>query len=351
MKVYPLPPQLLNSPYLDQLYAPMPALGVDVRRVGPRRSLPALLAGSGPRLLHLHFFDELTQRPGRAHSAARTLGFLGAVAALKTRGVRVIWTAHNLEPHETHHAHWAFLAYRAVARLADGVIAHSAAARRMLNDRYGPLPRAEVIPHGSYIGLYGPRRGRGESRAALGLPAEGPLILSVGTLRPYKNLEGLIVAFGELPAHRRGTLLIAGQAKLPEYAGVLQQTAAGVPGVEIRPVFVPDEALPRYLAAADAVVLPYRTMLTSGILLWALSYARPVVAPAFGPVRELVGEGRQGFLFAPGDRASLRAALARALSHPDLDALGEAGLRVAEHFSWPEIAARTAALYREIVGA
>src|SRR5512144_1331446 len=86
--VYPLPPQLPTSPYLDQLYAPMAALGVDVRRVRPRYALPALLLGRGPRILHLHFFDELTQRPGARQTAARSLMFLAALAALRLRGVR-----------------------------------------------------------------------------------------------------------------------------------------------------------------------------------------------------------------------------------------------------------------------
>ena len=50
-RVYPLPPQLPTSPYLDQLYAPMAALGVDVRRGRPRYDLPALLLGRGSRIL------------------------------------------------------------------------------------------------------------------------------------------------------------------------------------------------------------------------------------------------------------------------------------------------------------
>ena len=72
-----------------------------------------------------------------------------------------------------------------------------------------------------------------------------------------------------------------------------------------------------------------------------------MVAPAFGPVRELVREDREGFLFAPGEAGSLRAALERALAHPDLDALGQAGLEVARRFAWPNIAAMTAECYHE----
>jgi glycosyltransferase involved in cell wall biosynthesis len=228
------------------------------------------------------------------------------------------------------------------------VIAHSQAARALLEARYGPLPRCVVIPHGSYVGLYGPPRDRAASRLELGLPAAGPVLFNFGALRPYKNIEQLIDVFATLPLEARGTLLIAGAPKSQAYAEELRWRAVAVPGVELRATYIPDEQLPTYLAAADLVVLPYRSLLTSGILLWALSYARPVVAPAFGPVRELVHDGHAGFLFAPGDDNALRAALARALAHPDLPALGAAGLAVAQEFAWTKIAVRTAQVYREV---
>jgi beta-1,4-mannosyltransferase len=348
LTVYSLPPQLPTSPYLDQLYAPMAALGMDVRRGRPRYDLPALLLGRGPRILHLHFFDELTQRPSRAATATCSMLFLALLAVLRLRGVGLVWTAHNLEPHELHHPAWGFLVYRLVARWSDAVIAHSQAARELLEARYGPLARCVVIPHGSYSGLYGPPRDHAASRAALGLPAGGPLLLNLGTLRPYKNIEQLIDVFATLPLDARGTLMIVGAAKSAAYADELRRRAEAVPGVELRAAYIRDEELPIYLAAADVVVLPYRSLLTSGILLWALSYARPVVAPAFGPVRELIQEGQTGFLFAPGDGDSLCAALMRALAHPKLSALGAAGLALAQEFAWPTIAARTAQVYRDV---
>ena len=328
----------------------MRAQGVDVLRSRPRCAIPALLLGRGPRVLHLHFFDELTQRRGQAATAVRSLLFLALLTILRWRGVRLVWTAHNLAPHELHHPHWGFLVYRLVARWADAIIAHSQAARMLLEQHYGKLPQCVVIPHGSYVDLYGPPRDRSASRTALDLPPDRPVLLNIGTLRPYKNIEGLIDAFSALPTATRGTLLIAGAAKSRAYADELRARAAAVPGVQLRAEFIADEQLTVYLGAADLVVLPYRSLLTSGILLWALSYARPIVAPAFGPVSELLREGQTGFLFAPGDDAALRMALERALAHPDLPSLGAAGLALAHEFAWPKIAAATIACYREVVG-
>lgn len=349
LTVYPLPPQLPTNPYLDQLYGSMAASAIQVRRIRPRYAVPALLLGRGPRILHLHFFDELTQRPSKRQTAVRSLLFLALLALLRLRGVRLIWTAHNLEPHELYHPRWGFLVYRLVARWSAAIIAHSQAARELLEARYGALPNCQIIPIGNYIGLYGPPRERAASRAALDLPADGPVLLNLGALRPYKNIEGLIDAFAALPEPARGTLLIAGGAKSPAYAAELRRRAATVPGVRLHPQFIADAKLPAYLAAADLVVLPYRKMLTSAMLLCALSYERPVVAPAFGMVRELLHEGQTGFLFAPGDNDALRMALERALAHPDLAAVGAAGLELAREFAWPKIAEMTAACYRGTV--
>ncbi|HEX5692079.1 MAG TPA: glycosyltransferase family 4 protein [Roseiflexaceae bacterium] len=347
--IFPLPPQLPTNPYLDQLYGAMAGqTGVEVRRDRPRYALLALLFGRGPRILHLHFFDELTQRPWYLMTALRSLLFLAMLALLRLRGVRIVWTAHNLEPHELYHPEWGVLVYRLVARWADAIIAHSQAAREMLEARYGPLPQCVVIPQGNYVGLYGPRRERYASRVALDLPAEGPVLLCLGALRPYKNIEGLIDAFAELPEATRGTLLIAGSAKSPDYAVELLAHARRVPGTRVRTAFVPDADLPAYFAAADLVVLPYRKLLTSAMLLCALSYARPVVAPGFGPVRELLHDEQAGFVFAPGDDEALHAALERALAHGDFDTLGEAGLALARTFDWQSIAAVTAECYRRV---
>lgn len=347
--VYSLPPQLLSNSYLDRLYAPMAAYGILVRRGRPRAELPHALFGAGPRILHLHFFDELTQQRSRAQTAARSIAFLGLLAALRARGVRQVWTAHNLQPHETRHAAWAARVYRAVARSSAAIIAHSQAARAMLEERYGALPHCTVIPHGNYIGAYGPPRAQATSRAALGLPAAGRVTLALGTLRPYKGLEDLLAAFSQLPAESRGTLLIAGAAKDRAYANALEQQATSIAGARVQTQFVPDDALATYLGAADLVALPYRRMLTSGVLLAALSYGRPVLAPALPPIAELVREGENGFLFTPSDTGALAAALNRALAHTDLAALGERALTSARAFDWEKIAAQTVAVYRRAV--
>jgi glycosyltransferase involved in cell wall biosynthesis len=344
--VYPLPPVLPGNPYLDLLYQPIAALGIHIRRDRPRHALPALLARRGPRIVHVHFFDELTQRPSAWATAARSMSFLALLRALRAAGIRLVWTAHNIEPHERFHAGWSDRVYRAVARASDVTITHSEAARAQIQARYAPR-RTVVVPLGHYVGVYGPARDRAESRRVLGLPNDGHVTLCSGALRRYKNIEGLIDAFAALPLAQRGTLLVAGRARDRVYALELRQRASAVAGVRLDERYIPDAELPFYLGAADLVALPYHKMLTSAMLMLALSYARPVLAPALGPVAELISDGHEGLLYAPGAPAALTETLARALTS-DLDTMAERAFARALTFDWNSIARATSEIYNDV---
>jgi glycosyltransferase involved in cell wall biosynthesis len=344
--VYPLPPVLPENPHLDLLYAPMQRWPILVRRDRPRQALPALLLGQGRRVLHLHFFDELTQRRAPGATIMRSLAFLALLRLLDARGVRLAWTAHNIMPHEAYHPRLAALVYREVARQSAVTIAHSHAARDEVTARYQPR-RTAVIPIGNFAGVYGPPRERRECRLALNLPQHEPVTLLLGALRRYKHAEGLIDAFASLPEAERGTLLIAGRARERGYAAELRQRSARVSGVRIEDRHIPDDELALYLGAVDLLALPYQRLLTSAVLMLALSYGRPVLAPAIGPVKELVAHGREGILFDPAAPAALAGGLQQALDS-DLCALGQRGFERARQFEWDAIARATYELYRDI---
>ncbi len=92
----------------------------------------------------------------------------------------------------------------------------------------------------------------------------------------------------------------------------------------------------------------------------------PVVASRVGGIPEIVLPGETGWLVdlepsgdalgTPADpegfARDLASALSEALDSPERTAaMGAAGRqRVEDHFGWPAIAARTAELYRELVG-
>ena len=59
----------------------------------------------------------------------------------------------------------------------------------------------------------------------------------------------------------------------------------------------------------DVVVLLYKKILTSGLVLNALSFGRPVIAPRVGMIEEIIVESENGFLYETGDIDALTKAM------------------------------------------
>ncbi|MBN2471571.1 MAG: glycosyltransferase family 4 protein, partial [Anaerolineae bacterium] len=95
-------------------------------------------------------------------------------------------------------------------------------------------------------------------------------------------------------------------------------------------------------AISSGVVLPYRAITQSAVLQNAFACGRPVVVTRVGGLPDVVEAGRNGFLAAPEDPASLAEAIVRLLADPDAAAqMGRNNRQLAEEqYSWRSMAAR-----------
>jgi glycosyltransferase involved in cell wall biosynthesis len=115
-----------------------------------------------------------------------------------------------------------------------------------------------------------------------------------------------------------------------------------------------DEAeVAAYFAEADIIVLPYRRIDQSGVLMVALAFGKPIVASRVGGFAETLQDGVHGFLVEPGNVESLAQALTRLLSDDELRArMASAVERLAgEELLWSNIAKQTVRLYQTLVEA
>ena len=140
-------------------------------------------------------------------------------------------------------------------------------------------------------------------------------------------------------------LIVAGRPRRPEAAAPIAAAAAADPRVSLRLDFVPDDQLQVLLNASDAVVLPFRDILTSGSMILAMSFGRAIVAPSMGCLPDTLPPGG-GILYDPDDPGALEQALRTALDS-DLVAMGARNLERARELDWGPIAAATEALYRK----
>ena len=140
-------------------------------------------------LFHLHWPEWLFGTDLDAHRR-----FL---ALLEASGLRIVWTQHNLVPHDRDPAHVA--AYELWAAAADGVIHHSEWGMGQVRERYRFRSDAihRVIPHGHFGNLH-----RSDVRSADRAEVEAELGLTPGK-RSARGDRGAETREGRHHGHRR----------------------------------------------------------------------------------------------------------------------------------------------------
>ncbi|MBI2392725.1 MAG: glycosyltransferase family 4 protein [Deltaproteobacteria bacterium] len=169
--------------------------------------------------------------------------------------------------------------------------------------------RATHVPNGVDASRFHPLD-RAQARAALGLRA-GPLVVCVGRLEEGKGSLDLLAALDLLLPARgvRAAFVGDGSAR----AEIERRAASGrviVAGQR------PHDEIPRWLAAADVVVLPSWNEGTPNAVLEALACGRRVVATRVGGVPDVIDDEALGLLVPPRDPAALARAIDRALAEP-----------------------------------
>ncbi|MEE9239654.1 MAG: glycosyltransferase family 4 protein [bacterium] len=301
-----------------------------VRAISPLRDLKALW--SCCRIIRSGKYDVI-------HTHTSKAGILGRLAARISGGCRVVHTPHG-------HVFYGYFgrlktkvfirAERIMARWTDAIVTltdHEA--EEHLENGIGRREQFVTVFSGIPMkNAPGPESGRNKSslRFALGLPHEGPLIVSVGRLEPIKDHGTLIEAFARVTQKYPGAhLVLAGEGEL----AATHETLADNLGLRGRISFLGwRNDVGELLEAADLFVLPSINEGMGRAVVEAMRAGLAVVATNVGGVPAIVEDGVTGLLVPPGDPASLTAAIKRLISHPALRvAMGEAGRLKASEFS------------------
>ncbi len=279
-------PSPRGNPFLHQMVERLEADGVRV--VGA-----SFAEAARADVLHLHWPDHFVSRSTTWLSLRGGARVLLMAALVRARRRAVVWTVHNLGPHERLHPGVERAFWPVFTRLVSGCIFLTAAGRTAAVRAFPRLARtaSAVVPHGSYSGFYPPFDGTPEAaRASVGLPSAARPLLFFGQVRRYKNVPGLLRAFADVsdPAAR---LVVAGSGPEPDLLAEVDRAAREDERVVVTGR-VEDADVERIVAAAVGAVLPYHDVFNSGSLFLALSGHRPVLVPeteVFAEVRGQVG--------------------------------------------------------------
>jgi glycosyltransferase involved in cell wall biosynthesis len=240
---------------------------------------------------------------------------------------------------------------RRVFGAMDAVVAHSEQSAARLRNEVGLDPaKVRVVPHGAFDYLTRLPEEKPLPPELEG--AEGPVILFFGLLRPYKGIENLLEAFGQVAASNEAAeLWIVGNPRID--AGPLLRRASETGG-RVRTVtrFVDDAEIPAIFRRADLVVLPYLDAEHSGVLYTGLAFGKPLLLSAVGDFPE-VAETGAARLVPPGDTAALAATLEELVGDKAARAemAAAAASAAAGPYSWDEAARLTLDLYHELIEA
>jgi len=307
-----------------------------------RGSLRALLGAklSRARITHFHLFH------------VGPLELFNVLLAKLLR-FKVIITAHDVQSFvERLSVPWMV---RSAYRASDRVIVHNEVGDRELRVLLGEHEaRIDKIPHGNYLRFIREVPTREEAQARLGLPDGAQMLLFFGQIKRVKGLDVLLRAMPRiLRGHPNTVLVIAGKVWKDDFD--YYQKLIDTSGISANCVthirFIPDFEVHNYYAAAHLVVLPYQRIYQSGVLLMAMSYAKPVVVSDIEGMTEVVADGVNGYVFPSGDAEALADKLIEAMSNPkEAQRLGERALSyVRKHHDWDEVGRMTAACYRSVL--
>lgn len=289
-------------------------------------------------VLHFHWPQGFYRVGKPPRSLTKHLSFLKSsqfmlrLAAARVLGYRLVWTIHQVHPHEILHRVLDRVVPLVMSRASHVLIAHDEPTA-VLACRHLHLSReaVHVAPHPSYAGVYGVARPRAVVRSELDLAETSTVFLYFGSLRAYKNVEVLLDAFAGLAAEHIALIVAgrphAGRADDRRVAATVRAAAAADPRIKARLEFIPPAEVPDLFAAADVAVLPRSDGGTSGAIVLALDMGVPVIAGGL-PANAAITQGETtGWLFLPGDRASLQQCLAVAAADKDTLHEKRAGVR------------------------
>ncbi|MBN1458141.1 MAG: glycosyltransferase [Armatimonadetes bacterium] len=224
--------------------------------------------------------------------------------------VVLAFTAHNVRPHDIPRANLGKV--RRNVELAHLVFAHTEHVAKGLVDDIGVVTPIAVIPHGPLFADY-ELPSREEAKERLGT-SEGPLVLFLGELMPYKGVDLLAEAWPETRARNpRANLMVVGpvgdEGVRPHLARLAQ-----MPDVVVIDRYVPVKLMLDCYAAADLVVFPYRSISQSGALMTAVGLGRPAVVTPIPGFLEQVRDLDSVVVAEVVDAGAISAALSNALA-------------------------------------
>ncbi len=334
-----------GTPYLDLLKQALEEEGIRVVPVswfGKQTvySLSQLFKGKigGANILHLHWMPFNWFYMMRM--VRKISGFIKA---------EMVWTIHNLIPHEPRYGSTEkdIEAMKYMANWAVAGIAHCEKTKEEFHQIYRKDMPIFVIPHGNFNKYTTPFiKDPEESRKKLNIPPDKIVLLLFPANRWNKGIKMFIDVVKKLPEEYMG--ILAGKCKNTEIKNYIKrETQKNRDKFIVNLGYLTDEEAGYYFSASDIFFMPYTYITTSGSVMYALGFKKPVISTPKGNLYQLVKNGINGFL-CENEEEMIEKILS--IDRETARKMGEESYRIASQpqFNWREIAKKTISVYEYI---
>lgn len=210
-----------------------------------------------------------------------------------------------------------------------------------------------IIPHGNYTPFISIQNDKNYSKEKLNLPKDKTILLFFGMIKKVKGLEILLEAFKKVvDTNSDIVLLIAGKPwenDFDEYQKMIDRNNLSK-HIILHTKFIPHEDVEHYYCASDLVVLPYKKIYQSGVLMMTLSYERPAIVSNLPPLMEVISDNENGFLFETENSNDLSDKLIEILADKkNLEIVRKKGIELINtKYGWDEIGRLTKSAYETL---
>ena len=217
-----------------------------------------------------------------------------------------------------------------------------------------PSTRVQVIPNGVDLQAVGPhlRAERAALRRSLGIGDDQFLWLAAGRMETPKDYPNLLAAMALLSKESAPVrLAVAGQG--PLFAEMQERVSALQLEKTVSLLGLRDD-VPALMAAADATVLSSAWEGLPTVALESLAVETPIVCTDVGGVREIVDDGRSGFIVAPRNPEALASAMSAMMACPEeaRRGMGAVGRKhIEDNFALDRVLGCWSGLLNDLVGA
>lgn len=233
---------------------------------------------------HFNWFEDVS-----GSNIKRNVQYIKKMLFIKTLKImkkNIIWTVHNNIPHDSKNKKTVLRFMEFMAKNADRI--HILCLETLKNNYLEKYKEKIVhIPHGDYINNY---EGKDiDIYQKYGIPKNKKIMIFIGQVRKYKNIELLIKAFIESKLEKNDyILLICGKCNDELYKQELSEIANNN-NIYFDFNFINDNEMKSYLNMSEVIVAPYnkKSSLNSGTLWMCMSYSRTMILPLIGCIEDI----------------------------------------------------------------